>query len=243
MPAPFAVVTGATSGLGRELANAFEAHHFEVFRVSELDFDLATPEGVEALCASIDRPVDALALNAGVSEGGAFASGDLEAHLRLVDLNVRGVVHLAGLLLPAMVERGTGRVLFSSSIVAAMPGPFQATYNASKSFIQSFALGLREELRGTGVTVTTLMPGPTDTNIFARAGQLDTRLGASDSKADPADVAREGVEGLLAGKERVVPTPLTNRLILAGSRLLPDAVKGRLNRFVSLPGSAPRKDG
>ena len=247
MSPPFAVVTGDTSGIGRELADIFEYNGFDVFRVAEAEFDLATAAGVEALYARIDRPVDALALNAGVSQGGAFVEGDLEAHLRLVDLNVRGVVHLAGLLLPDMVARGSGRVLFTSSIVAAMPGPYQSTYNASKSFIQSFALGLRDELRDSGVSVTTLMPGPTETNIFARAGQLDTRLGASGHKADPAAVARDAFEGLMAGKERVVPTPLVNRLITAGSRLLPDAVKGRLNRFVTQPGSADdgvsRRDG
>ena len=114
----------------------FEEHGFDVFGVAEHGYDLATPEGVEALHAAIDRPVDALALNAGVSKGDAFLAGDLEQHLRLVDLNVRGVVHLARLLLPGMVERGSGRVLFTSSIVATMPGPFQSTYNASKSFVQ-----------------------------------------------------------------------------------------------------------
>ena len=202
--------------------------------VREEDYDLATHEGVEALYAAIDRPVDALALNAGVSKGDAFIEGDIEGHLRLVDLDVRGTVHLARLLLPDMVARGSGRVLFTSSIVAAMPGPFQATYNASKSFVQSFALALRDELRGTGVSVTTLMPGPTDTNIFARAGQLGTRLGASERKADPADVAREAYEGLMAGSERVVPG-LSNKLIVTGSRFVPDVVKSRLNRLVTKP--------
>jgi uncharacterized protein len=233
-----AVVTGASSGIGRELARVLETNDFEVIGVDEADFDLATPGGVEALYESMDGPVDVLALNAGISVGGDFVTGDLDAHLRLIDLNVRGVVHLAKLVTSDMASRGSGRVLFTSSIVAAMPGPFQATYNASKSFVQSFALALRNELDGTGVTVTTLMPGPTATSIFARAGQLDTRLGASDHKADPADVAREAFEGLMAGKERVVPGPLPIRIIAAGSRLLPDAVKAQLNRFVTRPGSA-----
>jgi len=209
---PFAVVTGASSGIGRELARVFEANGFDVLGVAEHDYDLATPDGVEALYVRLDRPVDVLALNAGISEGGDFATGDLDTHLRLVDLNVRGTVHLAMLVTADMAARGRGRVLFMSSMVAIMPGPFQATYNASKSFIQSFALALRDELKDSGVTVTVAMPGPTETNIFARAGQLDTRLGASDHKADPADVASDAFEALMAGKERVVAASLPMQL-------------------------------
>jgi short-subunit dehydrogenase len=231
----FAVVTGATSGIGLELARALEAQGFDVFRVDEAEFDLATPGGVEALYQALRRPVDVLALNAGVSEGGAFATGDLDAHLRLVDLNVRGTVHLARLITEDMRARRRGRVLFTSSIVATMPGPFQATYNASKSFVQSFALALRNELRPYGVTVTTLMPGPTDTGIFARAGQLDTLLGGSMRKADPADVAREAVEALLDGRERVLAASAPVRLAARASGLLPDAVKAELNRLIARP--------
>ena len=136
-----------------------------------------------------------------------------------------------------MAVRGRGRVLLTSSIVAAMPGPFQSTYNASKSFVQSFALALRNELKDSGVTVTILMPGPTDTNIFARAGQLDTRLGASRRKADPADVAQAAFEALMVGKERVVAGSPAIRLVAIGSRLLPDAIAAQLHRFATRPGS------
>jgi short-subunit dehydrogenase len=233
-----ALITGATSGIGRELARVFEGEGFEVLGLGEEDFDLATPEGVDAAYASIDRPIDVLALNAGISVGGDFVEGDLNEQLRLIDLNVRGVVHLAKLVTTDMVARGSGRVLFTSSIVAAMPGPYQATYNASKSFVQSFALALRDELKDSGVTVTSLMPGPTDTKIFARAGQLDTLLGASDHKADPADVAESAFKALMAGKERAIGGALPIRLIAVGSRLLPDSVKARLSRFVTRPGSA-----
>jgi uncharacterized protein len=231
----YAVVTGATSGIGRELARVLEGHGYDVLRVSEADYDLATAEGVEALYADLDRPVDVLALNAGVSEGGAFAGGDLDAHLRLVDLDVRGTVHLAYLITSDMAARGSGRVLVTSSMVAIMPGPFQATYNASKSFLQSFALALRNELRDQGVSVTVLMPGPTDTGIFARAGQLNTLLGAAVPKADPADVAEQAVEALLAGRERVVAAALPLRAAARVSGLLPDALKAQLNRFIAKP--------
>ena len=184
------MVTGATSGIGRELTRVFEEHGFDVLGVGE-EFDLATPEGVEALHAAIERPVDALALNAGVSKGDAFLAGDIEGHLRLVDLNVRGAVHLARLLLPEMVERGSGRVLFTSSIVATMPGPFQSTYNASKSFVQSFALALRDELRGTGVSVTTLMPArPTRTSSPAPASSAPASALPSTRRTRPTSRVR-----------------------------------------------------
>jgi short-subunit dehydrogenase len=138
-----------------------------------------------------------------------------------------------------MVARGQGRILFTSSIAASMPGTYQAIYNASKSFVQSFALALRAELKDTGVTVTSLMPGPTDTEFFERADMLDTRIGAMD-KDDPADVARDGFEALMAGEERVVSASLTTKLEAAGSRFLPDKAKAALHSRMSEPGSAKK---
>jgi short-subunit dehydrogenase len=139
-----------------------------------------------------------------------------------------------------MVARGEGKVLFTSSIASTMPGSFQAVYNASKSFVQSFALALREELKDSGVTVTSLMPGPTDTEFFARAGMLDTRVGASDSKDDPADVARDGFEAMMKGSERVVSASVSTKLQGRGSRLLPDRVKAMMHRRMAEPGSGKR---
>ena len=124
-----------------------------------------------------------------------------------------------------MVSRGEGRVLFTSSIASTMPGTYQAVYNASKSFVQSFALAIRRELKGTGVSVTALMPGPTDTDFFRRAHMEDTEVGASEQKDDPAEVARQGYEALMQGKERVVPGSLVNRLLAYGGRLVPDKAK------------------
>jgi short-subunit dehydrogenase len=248
-----AVVTGASTGIGLELARQFANHGFDVIAAAEDDaihgvgfeavqVDLATPAGVEELYSRIragGRPVDALALNAGIGAGGAFATDtDLDQELQIVDLNVRSTVHLAKLVVRDMVGRGEGRVLFTSSIAATMPGSFQAVYNASKSFVQSFALALRNELKGTGVTVTTLMPGPTETEFFARAHMLDTKVGASNSKDNPADVARDGFEALMNGDERVISHSLATKLQGRGSRFLPDSAKAAMHRRMAEPGSA-----
>jgi len=178
-----------------------------------------------------------VALNAGVGAGGAFANGtSLEDELRIIDLNVRSTVHLAKHVVPDMVARDEGRILFTSSIASTMPGAFQAVYNASKSFVQSFALALRNELKDTGVTITSLMPGPTETEFFERADMLDTKLGAGD-KDDPAEVARDGFDALMAGDERAVSAALTTKLQGRGSRLLPDSAKAALHRRMAEPGS------
>jgi short-subunit dehydrogenase len=149
---------------------------------------------------------------------------------------VRSTVHLARLVAADMVRRGEGRMLFTSSIASTMPGTFQAVYNASKSFVQSFAVALRKELEGRGVTVTSLMPGPTDTNFFARALMLDTRVG-SGSKDDPAEVAQQGFEAMMNGDERVVSASLATKLQARGSRFLPDSAKAAMHRVMAKPGS------
>jgi short-subunit dehydrogenase len=132
-----------------------------------------------------------------------------------------------------------GGLLFTSSIASTMPGPFQAVYNASKSFVQSFALALRNELKDTRVTVTSLMPGATDTEFFERADMLDTSVGAGE-KDDPADVARDGFEALMAGEERVVSASLKTKVQGRASRLMPDSVKAEMHRKMAEPGSAEK---
>jgi len=261
---PLAVVTGASSGIGRELAHQFATNGFDVLITAEDDaihtaaaelqsggatveavqVDLASEGGVDDLYTRIQaagRAVDAIALNAGIGAGGSFAGPhpdrtELADELRIVDLNVRSTVHLAKHVLADMVDRGEGRMLFTSSIASTMPGSFQAVYNASKSFVQSFALALRNEVKDTGVTITSLMPGPTETEFFERADMLDTKVGASD-KDDPADVARDGFEALMAGKERVVSASLATKLQGRGSRFLPDSAKAEMHRKMAEPGS------
>lgn len=261
-PRPLAVVTGASSGIGRALAQQFADHDFDLVVVAEDDalqaaadelehtgaqvravqVDLATPDGVEKLHEVLrddGRPVAAAALNAGVGVSGRFHETDLAAHLRLVDLNVRSTVHLAGILIPGMVQRGEGRLLFTASVAATVPGPYYATYAASKSFVHSMAQGIRHELADTGVTVTSLMPGPTETDFFERAGMTDTKVGASD-KDDATDVARDGYEALMAGKDHVVAGSWQNTAQVVGARVLPDTAGAAVHARMTQPDSAER---
>lgn len=245
------MVTGASSGIGRCLALELAERGFDLL-VAAVDADaleaaaaeartrgatvealwgaLTLPTDVEALAAHIaagDRLLAFLALNAGQAAGGDFVREvALPDALTVVDLNVRAVVHLAKLLLPAMVAAGAGRVLITSSIVATTPGPGNAVHNASKSFDQSFALALREELRRTGVTVTALMPGPTETPIWRRSN-LETSLVGRGPQDDPGKVAAAGVTAALRGKERVIARSVQSKLGGRAGRLLPDALKAK----------------
>jgi len=259
----FAVVTGASTGIGYELAAQFAQHGADVLiaaedagiaeaarklaayghQVDSIQTDLATYEGVEALYQKIKssgRPVDAIAINAGVGVSGDFArQTDLKAELNLISLNVTSTVHLAKRVLPDMVSRNQGRVLFTSSIAGTMPAPFEAVYGASKAFVKSFAEAIRNELKDTGVTITTLMPGATETNFFHRAGMDDTKVGASE-KDDAAEVARDGYEALMSGKDHIVAGSFKNKVQATAAHVLPDPVVAELHRKQSEPGSAQK---
>ncbi len=257
---PFAAVTGASSGIGLELAKQFARNGFDLLIAAEdpgivtaseqlttagstvrhLQVDLSTPDGVEKLYAEIlayGRPLDAIAINAGIGSGGEFSDTDLKAELQLVDLNCRSTVHLAKRIIPAMKARSAGRILFTSSIASLMPDPFEAVYGASKAFVQSFSQALANELKDSGVTVTALMPGPTDTNFFHRAGMDDTNVGSSE-KDDAELVAKQGFEAMMAGKDHVVAGSLKTKVQAAVIKAVPEPAKAAFHRSMAEPGSA-----
>jgi uncharacterized protein len=256
----FAVVTGASSGIGFELAKQCIEHNFDLLICSEDDgihaaarhlgatgaaveavhCDLATYEGCEKLVDAVNlraRALDALILNAGVGVSGAFVQTELDDELRMIGVNVMAVVHLAKRLVPRMINRGEGRVLITASVASTSPAPFLAVYGATKAFDLSFAEALRFELKGTGVTVTALQPGATETEFFERADMLDTKVGAG-RKDDPEPVARQAFEGLMNGDERVEAGGLMSKLQGRASRFVPDAVKSKMHEQMARPGSA-----
>jgi short-subunit dehydrogenase len=258
---PLALVTGASSGIGLELAKQFAENGFDLViaaedaeldpaaaqvralgaAVSPVRVDLTRYDDVELLweaVANAGRPLAAAALNAGVGVGGAFAETDVAAELGLIQLNCASTVHLAKRVVQDMAGRGEGRILFTSSVASQAPEPFQAVYAASKAFVQSFALALREELSGSGVTVTALLPGPTETEFFDRADLGDTKLGASDHKDDPAQVARQGFEGLMKGEASVFAGSLSSKAMGRLSAVTPGTLAAKAHRPMTEPGSA-----
>jgi uncharacterized protein len=260
---PFAVVTGASSGIGYELARQFAQNGFDLLIASQgggirdaarnlealgaevisVQVDLADHAGIHQLISQMQqagRPVEAIALNAGVGVSGRFIETDLGEELNMVRLNVISVLHLLKYVAKDMVGRGAGRILITSSIAGTMPTPYEAVYGATKAFERSLAQSIREELKDTGVTVTALMPGATETNFFTRAHAEDTKLGQSE-KDDPAEVAKEGFEAMMAGKDHVVAGSLKNKLQAAAGYALPDPLVAKAHAGMSAPGSAQKK--
>jgi len=256
-----AVVTGASSGIGYELAKQFCENGYNLIMAAEdngihsaADFlrksgtdvtpvqvDLATYEGVEDLYSQLQKagPIDAIAINAGVGVDGEFVQTSLADELNLINLNVVSTVHLAKLVAADMAERGEGKILFTSSVAGVMPAPFMAVYAASKAFVLSFSDALRQELKDSGVSVTALMPGPTDTQFFERAHMEDTKVGAG-KKDDPALVAKQGFDGLMKGEQHVMAGSLKSRLMSMGAEIMPEAMKAKQHAKMAAPGSAAK---
>ncbi|WP_210529735.1 SDR family NAD(P)-dependent oxidoreductase [Rubellimicrobium arenae] len=255
---PLAVITGGSNGIGLSLARQFAENGYDLVLAAEdpqhlreaaealaptgakVDThasDLATESGVDQLYGSLrGRTVDTLCVNAGVGLGGAFADTDLQRELRMIDLNVRGAVQLTKLVLRDMISRDQGRILLTSSIAATMPDPFEAVYGGTKVFLRWFGEALRNELKDTGIAVTVLMPGVTDTDFFHRADMDDTRAGASQGKDDPDVVAKAAFEALMADRHKVVPT-LKNKVMAGIADVTPAPLAAQIHRGLSEPGS------
>lgn len=257
-PRLLAVVTGASSGIGWHLARTAAEFGMDLLvaadrpleqacedfrqagarRVDAVQCDLSTTEGVEQLMARLDgREVDALMANAGHGLGGAFLDQDFQDVRHVIDTNVTGTVLLIQQVARRMRARGKGRILVTGSIAGFQPGAFHAVYNGSKAFMDSFTQALRHELRPTGVTVTLLMPGVTDTEFFERAGLQDTKVGADMAKDDPAFVARTGFDAMHKGEADVV-AGLKNKLQVAASKVLPAQAVAAAHGAIAQPGSA-----
>ena len=221
----FAIITGASTGIGFELATIAAkdgydilvvadeplidaaAKDFEQFgtKVQSIEADLSTIEGVDQLVAAANgRQVDLLCANAGRGLGHAFLEQDVADWRKVVDTNIVGTLYLLQQVLKPMVARNDGKVLVTGSIAGYIPGSYQAVYNATKSFVDFFTDALRNEIKDAdGVTLTTLKPGPVETEFFDRADMLDTEVGQSDSKRDAALVAQDGWDALMAGKASI----------------------------------------
>jgi short-subunit dehydrogenase len=252
-----AIVTGASTGIGYELAKFCAEDGFDLLiaadepeiqdaaedfkklsvNVEAIEADLATTEGVDALYSAIEgRAVDALLANAGRGLGGAFLDQEFADIHHIIDTNITGTIYLAQKVGRGMRSRGQGRILFTGSIAGFMPGSFNAAYNGTKAFIDSFSFALRNELKDSGVTVTCLMPGATETEFFERADMLDTKVGQS-KKDDPVDVAKVGFEAMMNGEGDVV-AGWKNKLQSAAALITPSDVLAEQHRKMAEPGSA-----
>ncbi|MGD9537083.1 MAG: SDR family NAD(P)-dependent oxidoreductase [Alphaproteobacteria bacterium] len=248
------MITGASAGLGADFARLFAADGYDLVLAARradpmqvLAAELAGAHGIEATVISIDLAraeapdelaaavgakglaIDALVNNAGFGALGAFAETDGERQRDMVAVNVAALTRLTRLLLPGMIERREGRIINLASVAGFMPGPYMAVYFATKAYVVSFSAALAEELRGTGVTVTCICPGPTETEFHAVAGMTRPKAGSGATMMPSAPVARAGYAAALRGR-RLVVTGAPNKLAVFATRLLPQGVMLRLVR-------------
>lgn len=239
-----ALITGGTSGIGKELAKLFAEDHYNLVIVArdqqELENtknelgqygiviktiakDLSKMEEAKAFCNEVSEPIDVLVNDAGQGVYGLFQDNELERELDIVHLNVCATVILTKYFLKQMVARGEGRILNLGSVAGKLPGPWQAVYHATKAFVLSFTTAVREEVKDSGVTLTALMPGVTDTDFFNKAGMNDSKaVQDKEAMADPADVAKAGYDALMAGEDRVI-AGFKNKVQVSAANLMPDS--------------------
>ena len=251
----FVVVTGASSGIGLDLAKLAAEDGCDLLLVADRDLseaeaaarsagagsvetleaDLASPDGLRKLMSTIgERQVEALLANAGHGLGDAFLDQEWKDIAHVIHTNVTGTTWLIHQIGQRMRARNSGRILVTGSIAGHIPGSFQLVYNSTKSYVDYFCFGLRNELKDTEVVITCLMPGPTETEFFHRAHLEDTSVGRDDSKADPAKVARDGYDALLAGDAHIV-SGLMNKIQDAFAGIIPDTVLAQMHRKMAKP--------
>jgi short-subunit dehydrogenase len=257
---PLAVVTGASTGIGLELAKCCAKNGFDLViaadepqinpaadqvrtygaAVEAIETDLSTTHGVDKLLAKIGgRPVAALLANAGRGLGKGFLDQDFKEARKVVDTNITGTIYLVHKVGNEMRRTGEGKILLTGSIAGFMPGTFQAVYNGTKAFVDSFAAAIREELKDTGITVSCLMPGATETEFFKRADLMDTKIGQQ-KKDDPADVAELGFKAMMDGTDHVI-YGAKNKMQVAAASVLPSSQMAKQHRKETEPGSASKQ--
>ena len=259
--AKLAVVTGASSGIGLELARCCVQNGYDLIIASDtaeieeaaLDLrrqggtvdtvqaDLSTTQGVDQLYQAVQskgRPVDVLMANAGRGLGKGFLDQDWNDITKVIDLNVVGTTYLLHRFVRDMREQNSGKVLITGSIAGLMPGAFQAVYNATKAYVDSFSFALANEIKETDVTVTVLMPGPTDTDFFETADMMDTKVG-TDKKDSPADVAKQGFDAMMRGDGHEV-AGFHNKMQAVMANITPDKNLAEMHRKLAEPGTAKK---
>jgi len=250
-----ALITGASEGIGYELTRVFAENGYDVVMVArsedrmkeiaeelEDEFgvsaqvirkDLSVPGSSEEVYEEAPDEIDVLVNNAGIGTCGFFHENDTEREVDTVRLNVETPTHLTRLFLEDMVERDEGRILNVSSMAAFQPGPTMAVYYATKAYLLSFSEALSNELKGTGVSVTALCPGPTETGFIQKAGEESSRINRGD-KMSQRKVAEAGYRGLTKGKKVVVPG-FKNRMLVRLTKLAPKSLVIRVVRYLQEP--------
>jgi short-subunit dehydrogenase len=248
------LITGASSGIGLELARQFAKHHHPLVLVARVQSELQTisaelsrEHGVEVqfIAKDLQNPdapqeifnaitaygmsIDILVNNAGLGQRGRFWETPLDRDIAMMRVNAEAVVRMTKLFLPGMIDRRRGRILNTASVAAFEPGPLMAIYHATKAFVLSFSEALATEVEDTGVRVTALCPGATDTDFFAKAHMVDTRVFQKAQVMSPQEVAALGYDALMRGDRVYVPGAM-NKTLVFSRRLLSDSAQAKLNK-------------